>query len=199
MLVQKCYDFKVHQWKDADKITLDEKWNLISLPLVPFDTDIDAILAALPAAGHDDLVSIWYYDGCTDDWFVHGNGQTSLTTLEDGKGYWFRMKYPLAGTYTLWVFGTEKPMPPAGPAQYPVCLGWNMFGFTSMTSLHMDNVPAGGYLWNWDAAVDPVVYGWQQGDWMVQGWVLKTFATDSLDPGQGYWGAFPADGFIYVP
>jgi hypothetical protein len=193
IIAEKCLDVEVHQWKDAAKITLDEKWNLISLPLVPFDTDIDAILAALPAAGLAQLVSIWNYDGCTGEWFVHGNGQSSLTDLEDGKGYWVRMTYPMASTYDLWVWGTEKPMPPAAPAEYAVCEGWNMMGFTSLTAMDIDD-----YLWNWGTP-DPVVYDWVEGDWTAQGWALRSFTGDDFYPGQGYWVAFPADGMIYVP
>jgi hypothetical protein len=194
IIAELCLDFEVHQWKDAAKITLDEKWNLISLPLVPFDTDIDAILAALPAAGLAQLVSIWNYDGCTGEWFVYGNGQSSLTDLEDGKGYWVRMTYPMTGTYDLWVWGTEKPMPPASPAEYAVCDGWNMMGFTSLT-----DYDAADYLWNWGTP-DPVIYGWTTGPWTTQGWYMVDFAgLDHLNPGEGYWVAFPADGMIYVP
>jgi hypothetical protein len=193
IIADRCFDFEVHQWKDAAKITLDEKWNLISLPLVPFDTDIDAILEALPAAGLAELVSIWNYDGCTGEWFVYGNGQSSLTDLEDGKGYWVRMTYPMAGTYDLWVWGTEKPMPPAAPAEYAVCEGWNMVGFTSLSAM-----TAGTYLWNWGTP-DPVIYEWVAGDWTAQEWNMVTFPGDNLNPGQGYWVAFPADGMIYVP
>ena len=193
IIADKCLDFEVHQWKDAAKINLDEKWNLISLPLVPFDTDIDAILAALPAAGLADLVSIWNYDGCTGEWFIYGNGHDSLATMEDGKGYWVRMDYPITPTYDLWVWGTEKPMPPAMPAEYAVCEGWNMVGFTSLT-----DYPAADYLWNWGTPA-PVVYEWIAGDWTVQGWNLVSPLTNHLQPGQGYWVAFAADGMIYVP
>jgi hypothetical protein len=193
IIAELCLDFEVHQWKDAAKITLDEKWNLISLPLVPFDSDIDAILAALPAAGLAELVSIWNYDGCTGEWFVYGNGQSSLTDLEDGKGYWVRMTYPMAGTYDLWVWGTEKPMPPAAPAEYAVCAGWNMVGFTSLTGMNSDV-----YLWNWGTP-DPVIYEWVAGDWTAQGWSMVAFPGGGLLTGKGYWIAFPAAGFIYVP
>ena len=192
LIVDQCVPFTAHQWKDAGKIFIDEKWNLISLPLVPFDTDIDALLASF--AGVDDLISIWHYDRCADAWFVYGNGQSSLTDMEDGKSYWLRMDYPMAGNYTWWVWGTEKPMPPASPAEYPLCLGWNMFGFTSLTDMDVNL-----YLWNW-TTVKPVVYGWTQGEWTVQGWNMIDWAgPDNLVSGQGYWGAFPANGAIYVP
>jgi len=196
VIVTKCYDFDVHQWKDAANVPIDEKWNLISLPLVPFDPDIENMLASLPAAALANLVSVWNYDRPDNEWLAYSpNGAAdTLATIEDGKAYWFRMIYPMTPTYCWWVWGTEMPSPPAGPAEYPVYLGWNMAGFTSMTAYD-----AAVYLWNW-AAPTPVVYGWTQGDWNVQGWDLVDVAgAEDLVPGQGYWMAFPADGAIYVP
>jgi len=189
------FTFTVHQWKDAANITIAEKWNLISLPLVPFDTDIEDVLASCP--GVVNLSSVWHYDRPDNEWLCYSpdGSQTSLTTIEDGKSYWFRMDYPLPTTFTLWVWGTEMPEPKSGPAEYPVYLGWNMAGFTSMS-----NYLASTYLWNW-STVTPVVYGWTQGDWTTQGWNLVDVdpAGDNLESGQGYWMAFPADGAIYVP
>lgn len=193
ILVEVCFDFDVHQWKDVGKIILDEKWNLISLPLVPFDTDIGTLLGSLDTEAFDadfdsDLISIWHYDRCADEWFVHGNGHTSLTTMVDGKSYWVRMSYPMAGNYTWYVWGTARAMPPAAPSAYPMCAGWNMFGFTSLADDLFQN-----YLWNLDGtANEPLVYGWQNtGDWLTSTWLIRNTG-DSLFTGQGYWGAFPA-------
>jgi len=191
--------FDVKQVKDAIAIPLEEKWNLISLPLVPFDSDIDAMLATMtrvPAARFP--LSIWHYDAFDKEWLVYGGGQDSLTDIEDGKSYWFRMFYrpdlsPLpVGVRYWWVFGTEKPQPPAGPLQYQVAKGWNMAGFTSMYPMAAED-----YLWNWGDP-DPVIYGWTQDAWNVQNWYLLPFG-DDLEPGQGYWMAFPEAGEIYVP
>jgi hypothetical protein len=193
IIAERCLEFEAHQWKDAARIWIDEKWNLLSLPLVPFDSDIENMLASLPAAAMDDLVSIWNYDRCSDEWFVYdGNGYEDLEEIRDGKSYWFRMDYPIAGNYSWWVWGTEMPEPEASPAEYAVCEGWNMVGFTSLTDMLVED-----YLWNWVTPF-PVVYGWDQGEWNVQGWNLITAGTN-LESGQGYWMAFPADGAIYVP
>jgi len=193
-----CFDFKVYQWKDAAKITLQEKWNLISLPLVPLvgaSANINDLLLSIPAADRAKILSIWNYDRCTDKWATFGNGQSSLTTMVDGDAYWVRVTYPitspLCGNISWWVFGTEKPMPPASPAQYPVCDGWNMVGFLGTAS----STPA-AYLWNW-AGNMPVIYGWNQGCWTVQDWEL--IDVETLDPGQGYWMAFNGGGAVYVP
>jgi len=201
ILVETCFDFNVHQWKDAGKITLDEKWNLISLPLVPFDTDIETLLAsldseALDADGLDDLISIWGYDRCSDTWSVYGNGQSSLTDMVDGASYWVRMSYPMAGNYTWWVWGTEKAMPPAAPSAYAMCEGWNMFGFTSLLDENSDD-----YLWNFGGAGEPeypLIYGWDNtGDWTTSDWLLvDPTIPDSMLTGQGYWGYFTAPATI---
>ena len=110
ILYKECFNFKVHQWKDAAKLVLDEKWNLISLPLVPFDTNLTNMLASVDLLDYEtylasyglvvqsNLLSIWNYD-------AHGQGleglwgwATSLTTIEDGKAYWFRLSYPMRPT-----------------------------------------------------------------------------------------------------
>jgi len=196
IIATRCLEFVAHQWKDAAKITIDEKWNLLSLPLVPFDSDIENMLASLPEEAMDDLMSIWYYDRCSETWYVYdGNGYEELEDIEDGNAYWFRMDYPIDGTYDWWVWGTEMPEPEASPAEYAVCEGWNMVGFTSLTDY--DAFGANGYLWNWSSPY-PVVYGWTQGEWDVQGWDLIV-SPDDLVSTQGYWMAFPADGAIYVP
>jgi hypothetical protein len=227
VLVKRCIDFTAHQWKDAAKVTLDEKWNLISLPLVPFDTDLEAMLASVDLfdyftyfasnrlVAQSNLLSIWNYDCTTKTWKTYGNGQSSLTTIEDGKAYWFRLRYPIypswaldptdpdlrkippyymCGNYTWWVFGTELPEPPASPKVYPVCAGWNMVGFTSM-SLEANNV----YLKNWVSATipQPIIFGWDHGCFAAQGWNSIPFGATNLEPGQGYWISFPFAGSVY--
>ena len=196
LVADQCFNVKVYQWKDATKITLQEKWNLISLPLVPLaDPPVADVLAAIPAADRANILSIWHYNRCTDDWSIWAadGSQTSLTQLVDGEAYWVRVKYPLAGcgNISLWVWGTEKPMPPAAPAQYNVCEGWNMVGFLGTSNMAVDS-----YLWNWGGL--PVAYTWDPGCWNVQNWRLLG-GSDNMTPGAGYWVAFPADGAIFVP
>ena len=214
IVAEECLPAKVYQWKDAGIIELDEKWNLVSLPLVPFDTSIANLLKSLPAEALDmdkvdDLVSIHHYDrtGCADPgtWNVYGNGQTSLSTMEDGKSYWVRMTYPnlvVSPIYKWWVWGTALPMPPASPKEYPACTGWNMLGFTWLDPLLVDlGDPVTDYLWNW-ALGSYVVYGWDNtGDWTTSTWdYIDPTGPDDLLSGQGYWAAFKAPGgLVYVP
>jgi hypothetical protein len=200
VVAEETYDFSVYQWKNAFKLTLDEKWNLVSLPLVPLvDPPVEDTLASIPAADLANIMSIWHYDRCSDEWFVWPTpapDQQALAELVDGEGYWVYVKYPQGdcGNITWWVWGTKNAMPPEAPAQYPVCEGWNQIGFTSL----YDMLPS-AYLWNWNSAPYPVVYGWGQGCWTAQTWSALSFGGTNMTPSSGYWVAFPAAGAIYVP
>jgi hypothetical protein len=177
-------------------VSLTGGWNLISLPVVPFDTSIESVLASL--AFPDDLISVWYYDCCEAEWLVYGNGDTgfqTLTTMEDGKAYWVRMRYPeeqhsdpsISGTYpyALWVFGTKAPMPPGLPPSYDVCEGWNMVGFRSMEEMAPED-----YLGALSTSEYGAIYGW---DPYLQDWVTNP---GRLVPGHGYWIPFSVGGAI---
>jgi len=206
VIAEWCMPFHAYQWKDVYEIPLYRKWNLISLPLVPFVTDVDAMLAAYP--GVAEVESIWHYDRCSDTWYVKGetNSFVTLTKIVDGKAYWVKVDYdntatdPLmhAGALhgSLWVWGTAQPMPPDGPSAYEVCEGWNMVGFRSLV-----NLANSVYLWNF-AFPGPVyqyglIYGW----WApTQSWftlVPGPAGADDLWPTEGYWIPFSVDGYIY--
>ncbi len=178
-------------------VLLTGGWNLISLPIMPLDTSIESVLA--PLAFPYDLISVWYYDCCQDEWLVYDSGDTSfqtLKTMEDGKAYWVRMRYPeeqhsdpsISGTYpyALWVFGTKAPMPPGVPSSYDVCEGWNMIGFRSMEGMAPED-----YLWDFDPSEYGAIYGW---DPYLQDWVTNP---DELVPGHGYWIPFSVAGAIH--
>jgi hypothetical protein len=177
-------------------VSLTGGWNLISLPVAPFDTSIESVLA--PLAYPHDLISVWYYDCCQDEWLVYNNGDTgfkTLTAMEDGKAYWVRMRYPdeqsldssISGTYpyTLWVFGTKAPVPPGLPSSYNVCEGWNMVGFRSMEEMAPED-----YLGAFSRSEYGAIYGW---DPYLQDWVTNP---DKLVPGHGYWIPFSVRGAI---
>lgn len=178
-------------------VLLTGGWNLISLPIIPFDTSIESVLA--PLTFPYDLISVWYYDSCQDEWLVYGNGDTgfkTLTTMEDGKAYWVRMRYPeeqhsdpsISGTYpyALWIFGTKTPMPPGLPSTYNVCPGWSMVGFRSTEGMAPED-----YLRDFDQSEYGTLYGW---DPYLQDWITNP---DELLPGHGYWIPFSVAGAIH--
>ena len=218
IVADECMPAAVYQWKEAVKIPLYAKWNLISLPLVPLvDPPIADILDAYLHKAQ--IMSVWYYDRCenypTGQWYVHPTPtgtQKALTTMEDGKSYWVRIAYnttspagtPLDG---LWTWGTPKPTPTSGPSSYAVCEGWNMIGLTGYeTGVWGWGVPTtdDAYLWNWIGPVgQPLysgIYGW---DPIPQTWYSLTppyfWPLPWLYTGEGYWTSFAHDGFIYPP
>jgi hypothetical protein len=199
-----CFDFDVKQWKDAAKIELKEKWNLISLPLVPFDKDIDVLLAsldpeALDGDAVDELITIWSYDAATAAWSMYEGG--GLTEMVPDFSYWVRMSYPFVGSgYNWWVWGTARAMPPDAPLAYVMTPGWNMFGFTNLASM-----TAGSYLWNFGVTVPPdlpypLAYTWDNtGSWATSTWDIVSFPAEMLNPGDGLWGFFPTGGTVVPP
>jgi hypothetical protein len=210
LIADECLEAEVYQFKEAWYIELCPKWNLISLPLYPFNTDITAILAPLSAP--DQLMSVWYFDQCTDPdpnvgtWYSHPG---TLLTMEAGKAYWVRMKHPGDPGYNpalfpafLWVWGVNAPMPPDSMALFEVCEGWNMVGFKppwtcppGVPNPELDQ----DYLWNWwdTSATWPdygTIYEW---DATTQTWSWGYPWNYVLWPGLGYWIPFEYDGEIY--
>jgi hypothetical protein len=210
---------------DAWKVPLDDKWNLVSLPLFPFNTDIAAVLGAM-----DDIsqfVSVWYFGQCEDPAPDVGVWHTStysggafvgdVTEIQTGKAYWIRNLHAGETGYTglnvgFWVFGTHAIMPdPTGVdmGYFDVCEGWNMVGFkppwlAGVPLPESDNAPGAPphYLWNFNTGVmDTVHYGmiyeWDPTIVPYGGWVTYTPGTATLNPGLGYWIPFDGDGEIY--
>jgi hypothetical protein len=100
-------------------------WNLISLPLIPNDPSAQNMLTGMGA--RKSLSVVWAYVGTPRAWkyFMPGKSST-LTTMNDGYGYWFYM----SKADILFVDGTV--IPPAGmPPSYALVAGWNLVGFKS--------------------------------------------------------------------
>jgi len=105
-----------------EEIELDDDWNFISSPVVVADTNIVNVFDDID----DDVIIVWYYNAATSTWmsYIPGTGGT-LTTFEDGRGYWVDMSDPatleLEGTY----FTVASDLP-----EYNVYVGWNAIGYT---------------------------------------------------------------------
>jgi hypothetical protein len=162
-------------------IDLVAGWNLISLPLIPLDSAINAVLAGIL----DNVISVWHYDAAAKRWYSFAPGASSdLTSMRDGKAYWINMK----AAQNLTLAGRENAVPPALPPTYDVVAGWNMVGFKSTAT----NVTAEDYL----ARTAPVrIYGFENGAWFfIPG---PPYSNPKMKPGLGYWVAFTAPGTIY--
>ena len=166
-------------------IDLETGWSLISLPLIPDDTDIDVVLADIA----DDVIAVWYYDAAGAEWLWYqpGVAASKLETMEDGKAYWINM----ADVATLTIHGSEFPPPGELPPTYPVETGWNMVGFKSTFT---DMTPY-EYLLSMDGKYT-VIFGCWGDEWSF--FRPQNFDKQYLEPGRGYWIAFTEAGDIYA-
>jgi hypothetical protein len=142
--------------------------NLISLPLVPQDDDIEAILAPIIEEVND----VWGYDNENKCWSSYiPNGPTpTLTTMEVGKAYWIDVQ----SDCTLTVVGDEGPdVHGVLDLDMPAWSSWNMLGSLCVNG-EWQSDPAGKVtdIQGWDA---------DQQEYYTVG------PADPLEEGKGYW------------
>ena len=165
---------------DPEPIDLVAGWNLISLPLIPLDSSISAVLAGIL----DNVISVWHYDAAAKRWYSFAPGASSdLTSMRDGKAYWVNMK----AAQPLTLAGRKNAVPPALPPTYDVVVGWNMIGLKAT-----NNVTAPDYL---EGTKCVRIYGYKNGTWfLIPG---PDYDDPEMEPGLGYWVAFTEPGTIY--
>ncbi len=161
-------------------VELNKGWNLMSLPIIPDDSNIEVVLADIM----DDVISVWYYDAVAGKWLTFvPDAPSDLGTIEDGKAYWVHMQEEAKGEDALTVVGVAIVLPGEMPPAYGVVEGWNMVGFKSMTPMTAED-----YLQGTDWVR---IYSFHNGTWSTLS------ASQSMDPGLGYWVAFSEPGTIY--
>ena len=154
-------------------ITLSPGANLISLPLVPGDIGIEAVLAGIL----DRVETVWQYDtsGAVPRWRSYAPGTPSdLRVMRDGPGYWVLLRDDGAGDAALTITGRDA----SGPAR-PVVRGWNLVGFTSTSP----QAP-GEYLGGLSGSAGTTMVGYAGVTAVV---VVPSAAPPQLMPGRGYW------------
>jgi len=166
-------------------ITLSTGWNLISLPLIPTNSTIEAVLAGVSGVGSVTQVYAWDAQPQSYLTYIAGVGGT-LTTMEDGPGYWVSAN----GTATLTVTGQCMPDPPEAPRSYTVKLGWNLIGLKSVATRTTDD-----YL-RTVAGMYPVLWGYGSDYILVY---PSPPGTGQMTPGSGYWIYMTQDGEIIPP
>ena len=162
--------------------TLTPGANLISLPLVPDDIGIEAVLAGIL----DRVETVWQYDtsGAVPRWRSYAPGAPSdLRVMRDGPGYWVHLKDDGAGDAALTITGREA----TGPARR-VARGWNLVGFTATSPQS-----PGEYLGALSGSAGTTMVGYAGGTAEV---VLPSAASPQLMPGRGYWLYLEAAGAI---
>lgn len=103
-------------------IPLAEGWNLVSLPLVPLDTAIEAVLASISGT----YAAVLSTDPITGEWLYYFPGvsypQSTLGLLDERSGFWILMLSPA----TLTLSGS-----PPGTTQQTLRKGWNLIAYPS--------------------------------------------------------------------
>jgi hypothetical protein len=139
------------------EIELAEGWNLISLPLIPDNTDITVIISdtTLESGDVSSVGIVRAYDPATGDfpYYMPSDGSGDLTEMHDGQGYWVFMEE----ADTLTVTGREWPVPPDVPPFYTVVEEWNLIGFKSLVDMdaeeYLVSFTAYPVLWSYDAVM----------------------------------------------
>jgi len=164
---------------DSDTITLVAGWNLISLPLIPTDADIDTVLADIV----DNVDSVYSYNPDGSWSYFIPDVSEDLTEMNDGEGFWVKM----TAADVLVVTGYEycKPAPEV-PPDYEVVAGWNLIGYKFTTA----NGIIDSYLGDVGGTNLQAIYGYNAGTGAY------TIPID-LNPGCGYWIALTLGGTIY--
>ena len=169
-------------------IPLDEGWNLISMPLDMADNIEDVLEGVL-----DNVTVVYQWDNYSEEWLSYTplSGGT-LTTMEDGGGYWIYMD----SSDTLTVEGIDTASQ-GWPPEYDVYGGqegrWNMIGFTSPVAIYHE-----GYLDTIEGDYS-VIYGHntETDEWFT---LYPSEERDGrMEPGYGYWIYMEDDGTIEVP
>ena len=164
----------------ASGITLNlyTGWNLISLPLMPENTDIASVLSSI----NGNYSIIWEYDASdtSDQWKKYdptapfGN---DLTDMESGKGYWIMM----TSDDTLPISGTVLES-----TDINLKTGWNLIGYNSLVGQPVaDSLSSisSNYTIVWAYDASDTVDNWKKYD------SSAPFGNDLIDmePGKGYW------------
>jgi hypothetical protein len=166
-------------------IFLHEGWNLISVPLVPPDKNLDSVLSSI--SGYYDAVQL--FDSNSGSWkHSHISKPSKLNTLvniDHTKGFWIHISEP--GGVIFEYSGS----PPGFNRAIALYTGWNVVGYPASSNMQRDialNTLAFGVevdsIWYFDALNNK---WWEMGpsDYFVQGrgyWFHSKFDTTWIVP-----------------
>lgn len=189
----------------AFEIQLNRKWNLISVPFVLFDNNIELVLSDVS----DNVHAVWTYDPedelCDMDWCVFspdGADNDNLETLDPGWGYWI-----ITYADDILLIGGSLFQPIVLPPSRHIIEGWNLIGNYGTEDLPGYYGPVGagqeafyalcslGETW-WHKGFTALITYWEPDNpymWKE----LERY--DNMDPGAGFWMFAPEEGiYSYV-
>jgi hypothetical protein len=167
-------------------VTLSQGWNLVSMPLMALNMDLDKLLAPhnLASENTSNISLVYHYDPNSQEWLYWPGVVGGLTSVENGKGYWF---YAHANDI-LTVYGSDIVQHGQGGIVQDT---WNMIGFVSMQEMTPEE-----YLGS-VAGDCGLLYCWRDDGWL---WWMPDNPASTLtvmQPGQGYWLYMATIGTIY--
>jgi len=156
---------------DPDTLSFEAGWTMFSVPKQPTDTAIGTALSSVLS----DIVVVYGFDNETKTWkrYQPGAGDNTLTTLEQGKGYWIYLSD--AGTVDMSSWD-------AGSATVHLYEGWNLVGYSGTEATVEASL----------ANITGWVVGWT---WCEDAWHLKHATLSDLpvpsfemfNQQKGYW------------
>jgi parallel beta-helix repeat protein len=154
---------------------LSEGWNLISIPFIQSNTNIDTVLSSI--SGAYDAVQ-WYNGGdLSDHWKHHHSSKPShmndLNNIDHTMGLWIHITQP--GGIIFDCPGTQ----PTGSQKISLTPGWNLVGYPSLSDRNRTEA-----LNNIDFTTD-VDSIWAFND-TTQNWE-EMDESNSFEVGRGYW------------
>jgi subtilisin family serine protease len=156
----------------AGAIPLAAGWNFISLPRQPPDTAIATVLSPVlshvrVAWGFDNQLKIWKRFKPLSD--------TTLSTMEQGKGYWVF----LDGAGTIDMTGWSLPT-----VTLSLTAGWNLVGFSGVNDANAESVLR-RISGSWE-----ILWSWEEGMWSAtheSGAQLPVPSVETFQRGKAYW------------
>jgi outer membrane protein assembly factor BamB len=162
-------------WTGSHSLFLDYGWNLISVPTIQSDNDLNSVL--LPINGYYDAVQFYNITNPSDYW--KHNHISKPNMLNDHQridhliGFWIHITEP--GGILFDYSGTQ----PSSNQNIQLYKGWNMVGYPSLTNY---NRTVG--LNNLEFGTDVDAIQWY--DAATKTWHFMG-PDDSFVPGRGYW------------
>lgn len=147
-------------------------WNFVSFPKQPPDTAIATILSGILS----DVKVVWGFDNDQKVWkrYKPAAGDNTLTSLEQGKGYWIFLSADHTLDLTTWT---------SVSSQVHLYEGWNLVGYSGTNSANI--IPSLTSVSGWQVA-----WVWISGTWKADsalGLTLPIPPVSTFSQGKAYW------------